>query len=149
MVQEGTNNPNVTLKGYPKKFWGLFGQKADKTQQITLSQPQKGGLSLSLMSHGQTYNPKCKPKRLPNKTLGFSWDGCVYSTHNTAKFPDWFNSQNQFFHWLRQCHQYLGPYKICPNQIFTMRAPHTYLYVMHLTFCGRIFKHTILKVQYN
>ena len=21
MVQEGTHNPNVTLKGYPKKFW--------------------------------------------------------------------------------------------------------------------------------
>ena len=36
MVQEGSHNPNVTLKGYPKKFWGLFGQKAHKTQQITL-----------------------------------------------------------------------------------------------------------------
>ena len=70
MVHEGTHNPNVTLKGYPKKFWGLFDQKAHKTQQITLSQPQKGGLSLSLKSHRQTYNPKCKPKCLPNKTRG-------------------------------------------------------------------------------
>ena len=31
MVQEGTHNLNVTLKGYPKKFWGLLGQKAHKT----------------------------------------------------------------------------------------------------------------------
>ena len=36
MVQERSHNPNVTLKGYPKKFWGLFGQKAHKTQLITL-----------------------------------------------------------------------------------------------------------------
>ena len=57
IVQEGIHNPNVTLKGYPKKLWGLFGQKAHKTQQITLFQPQKGGLSLTLPSHGQTYKP--------------------------------------------------------------------------------------------
>ena len=30
MVQEGTANLNVILKGYPRKFWGLFGQKAHK-----------------------------------------------------------------------------------------------------------------------
>ena len=36
MVQKGSHNPNVTLKDYPRKFWGLFGQKAHKTQQITL-----------------------------------------------------------------------------------------------------------------
>ena len=30
-----------------------------------------------------------------------------------------------------------------------MHAPHTYIYVTHLTFCGRNVKHTILKVQYN
>ena len=40
MVQEGAHNPNVTLKGYPKKFWGLFGWKAHKTQQITLKTQQ-------------------------------------------------------------------------------------------------------------
>ena len=34
MVQEGTHNLNVTLKGYPKKFWGLLGQKAHKTDMI-------------------------------------------------------------------------------------------------------------------
>ena len=88
MVHEGSHNPNVTLKGYPKKFWGLFGQKAHKTQQITLFHPQKGGLSLPLMSDRQTYNPKCKPKRLTNETLGFSWDGHMYSTHTTAKLSD-------------------------------------------------------------
>ena len=40
-VHEGTHNLNVTLKGYPKKFWGSFGQKAHKTQQITLFHPQQ------------------------------------------------------------------------------------------------------------
>ena len=52
MVQEGTHNPNLTHKGYPKKFWGMFGQKAHKTQQITLPQPPKGALSLTQTSHG-------------------------------------------------------------------------------------------------
>ena len=70
MVQEATHNPNVTLKGYPKKFWGLFGQKAQKTQKITLFQLPKEGLSLTLMINRQTYNPKCKPKCLPNETPG-------------------------------------------------------------------------------
>ena len=55
----------------------------------------------------------------------------------------------EFFHLLRQCCQYLCPYTISPKGIFTMHASHTYMYVMHLTFCGRIFKHTILKVEYN
>ena len=36
IVQEGTHKLNVTLKCYPKKFWGLFGQKAHKIQPITL-----------------------------------------------------------------------------------------------------------------
>ena len=40
MVQEGAHNTNVTLKSYPKKFWGLFGQKAHKTQQIALKTQQ-------------------------------------------------------------------------------------------------------------
>ena len=68
MVHEGICNPIVTLKGYPKKIWGLFGQKAHKTQQITLS--QKGGLSLTLMSHGQTYKPNANPSVYPMKLLG-------------------------------------------------------------------------------
>ena len=51
LVQEGTYNLNVTLKVYSKKFLCLFGQKAHKTQQITLFQPPKGGLSLTLKSH--------------------------------------------------------------------------------------------------
>ena len=57
----------------------------------------------------------------------------------------------KFFHWSRQCHQYLGPYFISPNQRYSKHAPHIYIYiyVIHLTVCGRIFEHTILKVQYN
>ena len=39
----------------------------------------------------------------------------------------------EFFHWLRQCHQYLGPYMICPYKSFTMHALYTYMYVTHLT----------------
>ena len=70
MVHKGPHNPNVTLKGYLKKFWGLLGQTAHKTQQITLCQPQKGGSYLTLTSHGQSYNSKCKPKHLPNKLCG-------------------------------------------------------------------------------
>ena len=41
MAHKGTHNPNVTLKGFPKKFWGLFGQKAHKTQPITLSHSKR------------------------------------------------------------------------------------------------------------
>ena len=64
MVQEGSHNPNVTLKGCPKKLWGLFGQKAHRTQQITLKTqqitlfPPKEGLSLTLTYQGLTYNTK-------------------------------------------------------------------------------------------
>ena len=84
MIQEGTCNPNVTLKGYPKKFWGLFGQRAHKTQQITPFHPKRGCLSLTLTSHRQTYNPKGKPKPLPNKALRFSSDGSMHNAHNTS-----------------------------------------------------------------
>ena len=51
--------------------------------------PPKAGLSLTLTSHRQTYSLKCKPKRLPNKTLSFSWDGSAHNTHNTVNFSDW------------------------------------------------------------
>ena len=48
-----------------------------------------------LTIHRQTYNPKCKPKHLPNRTLSFSWDGSAHSAHNTAKVSDWLIFQNQ------------------------------------------------------
>ena len=38
---------------------------------------------------------------------------------------------------------------ISPSTSFTMDTPYTYIYVMHLTFCGRIFKHTILEEVYD
>ena len=37
----------------------------------------------------------------------------------------------KFFHWLRQCCQYLGPYMTSPNQILTTQAPHRYIYIYH------------------
>ena len=95
MVQEGATNLNVALKGYPKKFCGLFGQKAHKTHQMILFHPRRGGLSLILMDQGQTYNPKCNPKQLPNKTLGLNWDGRTRSTHITAKLCDWLVSNQE------------------------------------------------------
>ena len=67
MVQERSHNSNVTLKGYPKKCWGLFGQKAQKTQQIALKTqqitipPEEKVLSLTPTYQGKTYNSKCNP----------------------------------------------------------------------------------------
>ena len=86
MVQEGTLNLNVTLKGYPKNFWGLLDKVAHRTQQITQFHSKRRGLSLT--EQGQTYSPKCNPKQLPNETLAFGWDGSAHSTHNTMKFSD-------------------------------------------------------------
>ena len=40
MDKRQTRNPNLTLKGFPEKFCSLFGQKAHKTQQITLKTQQ-------------------------------------------------------------------------------------------------------------
>ena len=45
-----------------------------------------------------------------------------------GSFPD-----NKFFHWLRQCCWYLGPYMISPYKRFTTHAPYTSIHVMHLT----------------
>ena len=36
-----------------------------------------------------------------------------------------------------------------PQQDFAMDIPNTYIHVMHLIFCGRIFKHTIFKIVYG
>ena len=91
-----------------------------------------------------------EPKHLPNETQWFSWDGHVYSMCNTAKFPNGLNSQNQVFSLVetvlsisRSLHDFSKPdfYHTCPSQI--------YIYITHITFCGRIFNHTVLKVQYN
>ena len=70
MVQEETPNLNVTLKGYPKKFWGFLDKVAHKTHQMIPFYTKRGGLSLTLMDLGQTYSPKCNPKLLTNKTVG-------------------------------------------------------------------------------
>ena len=87
MLQKATPKLNVTLKA--RNFCGLLGQKAHKTQQNTLFHPKRGGLSLTLMDQGQTYNPICSPKWLPNTTLGLNWDGSARRAHNTANFCDW------------------------------------------------------------
>ena len=97
------------------------------------SQPQNGGLSLTLTSHRQTYNPKCKPKQLPNETMGFSWDGSVHSMHNTAKFSDWLIFQNQDFSLvttLMSISQFLYDFSqpdfhhTCPSHTYICHASH-------------------------
>ena len=55
----------------------------------------------------------------------------------------------KFFYWPRQCHQYLGPYRIYPNKILTMHIPYTYIHVMNLTVCGRTLKHTLFEIVYE
>ena len=94
MVQEGTHNPNVTLKGLPKEILGFVWSESSQNRTNHTISPQKGGLSLTLTIHGQTYSPKCKPKRLTNEILGFSWDGHMYIPCNTANFSDWLIVQN-------------------------------------------------------
>ena len=58
-------------------------------------------------------------------------------------------SKIKFFHWLRQCYQYLGPCMISPYEILPY-IPLTHIYMSCIShFCGRIFKHTILEVVYD
>ena len=38
---------------------------------MTQFHPKRGGSSLTLTYQGQTYDQKCNPKQLPNKTLVF------------------------------------------------------------------------------
>ena len=60
MVQEGAHNPNVTLNGYPKKFWVCLVRKLTKHNKSHYS-TQRKGLSLTLTYQGQTYNSKMSP----------------------------------------------------------------------------------------
>ena len=55
----------------------------------------------------------------------------------------------EFFHWSRQCHQYLTLYMIYPNKILTTCDPYTYIHVMHFIFCGRSLKHTLFEIAHN
>ena len=41
----------------------------------------------------------------------------------------------KFFHWPRQCHQYLSLHTISPNKSLITRDPYTYIHFTHLTFC--------------
>ena len=61
IVQKATDN-NVTLKGYPKKFCGLFGQKAHKTHQMILFHHKRGGLSLALRAKGRPTTLNISPR---------------------------------------------------------------------------------------
>ena len=81
------------------------------------------------MDQGQTYNPKCNLKQLPNETIGFSWDGSTHSTHsthNTTKFCDWSVSNQEQIALLETFHQYLDQNLPFPNEILTIdKCTHT------------------------
>ena len=62
---------------------------------------QRGGLSLTLMGQGQTYNPICNPKQLTHETLGFSFD-TVHTTQQSLVIGQ-FQTKNKS-HWLRCFH---------------------------------------------
>ena len=83
------------------------------------------------------------------QTLWFSWDGHAYNVCNTQNFLICSIPKIEFFHWSRQCHQYLGPYVISTNKILTTHAPYTYIHVTHLTFCGRALKHILCEIVYE
>ena len=70
MVQEGAHNPHVTLKGYPKKFWGLTGQKGHKTQQITLKTQQ---ITLFHPKRRFILNPNVPTTDLQLKNIGIHY----------------------------------------------------------------------------
>ena len=67
------------------------------------------------------------------KLRGFNWDGHAYSMCNTAKFPDWFNSQNQVFSLVKtvsliswSVHDSSEPdfHQMCPSHIYICHASH-------------------------
>ena len=60
---------------------GFVGQKDHKIQLITLFHHKREGLSLTLTSQAQTYNPKCKPG-YPTKIYDLVWmvEPTVYTT---------------------------------------------------------------------
>ena len=96
MVQEGTHNLNVTVKGYPKKFCCLFGQKAHKTQQITLFHPKRRFI-LNLNKPQTDLQPKMQTQLITQWNSEFIWDGSAHSAHNTATISDWLIFQNGAF----------------------------------------------------
>ena len=102
-----TNNPNVTSSGYQMKFWGLLAMVAhiaNTTQQNHKDNTtnhnvpiRRESLSLILVDQGHTYNLKHKPQWFKKETIGFNWDGRMYSMCNITKLPDWLDFLNQAF----------------------------------------------------
>ena len=133
----------------------MFGQKAHKTQQITLTTQQftqfnpKRRFILNPNIPRTDLQLKMYPYRLPNETLGFSWDGLMYSTHITAKFPDWFNSRNRVFSLVKTMSSISRTLQHFSQQDLTMRNLNTYIHVTHLTICGTTLKHTLFEMVYE
>ena len=73
----------------------------------------------------------------------------MYSACNTAKFPDWFNSQNRVFSlvetmlsisWSLHDFSQQDFNQSCSLHIYTCHTPH---------ICGRTLKHTIFEIVYE
>ena len=80
----------------------------------------------------------------------FACHGSSYSTQNTTKFSDWLISQNQVFSLVEMTSSIsCSLYDLSVQDFYHTCPLHIYIHVMHLTFFGRIFKHTIMEIVYN
>ena len=73
-------------------------------------------------------------KILPNTNMGLV--GMVMCTVHTTQQNTWIGSIHKimFFHWLRQCRQYLSLHNFSQPDFHHMCPSHIYIYVIHLTF---------------
>ena len=129
-------NLNVALQDFPKKFWGLLGQKAHKTHQMKPFHSKRGGLSLTLTDQGQTYKPKCNHKRYPMELYGLV--GMVVPTAVTTQQTfviGQLQTKNKSL-WSRCFHQYLNQYLPSPNKWLTADMSHTNIVTKNVTFCA-------------
>ena len=63
------------------------------TQKEQKQTNKKGGISLTIMGHWQTYNSIHKPHRSPNETLGFNQDDHPYRMCNETGIPEFVELQ--------------------------------------------------------
>ena len=63
------------------------------TQKQQKETTKKGGISLTIMGQGQTYNSIHKPHRSPYETLGFNQDDHSYRMCNETGIPEFLELQ--------------------------------------------------------
>ena len=73
----------------------------------------------------------------------------MYSACNTAKSPDWFNSQNQLLSLIKTISLISRSLHNSSQQDLTTHDPYTYIHFTHLIFCGRTLKCTLFEIVYE